>query len=122
MISITDPVIAAQKTISVGTSGSKASLDTNFGNAQSNFTESYGKPRYTLLSEMTADSTHRLVTDALISTWNAKQDPLSNAAALALITNVGGQPYWDGLPWPGGGWRILVYRCMSIDHLRSRSQ
>lgn len=32
---------AAQKTITVGTSGSKASLDTNFGNAQDNFTELY---------------------------------------------------------------------------------
>lgn len=32
---------AAQKTITVGTSGSPASLDTNFGNAQDNFTELY---------------------------------------------------------------------------------
>lgn len=32
---------AAQKTITVGTSGSKASLDTNFGNAQDNFTDLY---------------------------------------------------------------------------------
>ena len=33
---------AAQKTVTVGTSGSKASLDTNFGNIQDNFTELYG--------------------------------------------------------------------------------
>jgi len=33
---------AAQKTITVGTSGSKASLDTNFGNAHDNFTELFG--------------------------------------------------------------------------------
>lgn len=32
---------AAQKTITVGTSGSPASLDTNFGNAQDNFNELY---------------------------------------------------------------------------------
>lgn len=35
--------LAAQQTVTVGTSGSKASLDTNFGNIQSNFTELYGQ-------------------------------------------------------------------------------
>lgn len=34
--------LGAQKTVSVGTSGSKKSLDTNFGNTQDNFTELYG--------------------------------------------------------------------------------
>lgn len=32
---------AAQQTVTVGTSGSKASLDTNFTNIQANFTETY---------------------------------------------------------------------------------
>ncbi len=33
----------SQKTITVGTSGAPASLDTNFGNAQDNFTELYAR-------------------------------------------------------------------------------
>ncbi len=36
-----NPALAAQKTVTVGTSGSQASLDTNFGNTQDNFTELY---------------------------------------------------------------------------------
>ena len=38
---LASPVWSAQKTVTVGTSGSPASLDTNFGNTQDNFTEVY---------------------------------------------------------------------------------
>ena len=38
---LASPGLSAQKTITVGTAGSPASLDTNFGNAQDNFTEVY---------------------------------------------------------------------------------
>ena len=34
------------------------------------------------LSQLTADSTHRLVTDTQISTWNAKQDTISDLATI----------------------------------------
>jgi hypothetical protein len=77
-------------------------LGTYRGNENSMFTELYGRTHYTLLSEMTTDATHRLVTDTLISTWNAKQDPLSNASTLAKITESGGVPLWNGSAWPGG--------------------
>jgi len=42
IIAISSSAQAARKTITVGTSGSKASLDTNFGNANDNFVELYG--------------------------------------------------------------------------------
>ena len=42
LLLVCSSVSAAQQLVTVGTSGSKASLDTNFGNIQSNFTEVYG--------------------------------------------------------------------------------
>lgn len=52
---------------------------------------------------VTQDSTHRFATDAEKTTWNAKQDALTNVATLAKITESAGLPLWNGGAWPGGG-------------------
>ena len=84
----------------------------------------------TYLTPATAASTYApiptgtqlYVTPTQVTTWNGKQNALvagtdyltsasltstyqtklSNSAALALITNVSGAPYWNGSAWPGG--------------------
>jgi len=57
----------AQKTITVGTAGTPASLDTNFGNAQDNFTELYA-------SKHTAETTTTIGT--LVNGATAKTAPV----------------------------------------------
>ena len=42
----------------------------------------------TALSDLTADSTHRVVTDAQISAWNGKQDALTAGNGIDITSNV----------------------------------
>ena len=69
----------AQATITVGTSGSKASLDTNFGNTQSNFTELYANKREKTPSTLYVTSDHtvsesELLTNDFISNYGASDE------------------------------------------------
>jgi len=64
---LASPVWSAQKTVTVGTSGSPASLDTNFGNIQDNFTEVYGTfANYLLTSSIS--STYAPIDDPTFTT------------------------------------------------------
>jgi hypothetical protein len=95
----TNAVIGSGTTIQVkqaatAQSGYLSSTDWNTFNNKSSFSGSYtdlsDKPTIpTALSELSEDSTHRIVTDAEKSTWNSKQagnDNLTSVAALSYAS------------------------------------
>jgi hypothetical protein len=60
LLSLAIPSQAAQQTVTVGTSGSKASLDTNFNHIQANFVELYARPNYINLTSFAGQTPWRL--------------------------------------------------------------
>lgn len=82
----TDPVFSASAAAGI------TSNDINNWDAKSDFSGSYfdlsDKPTIpSALSELSDDSTHRLVTDTQKSTWNAKQDALISGTNIKTINN-----------------------------------
>jgi hypothetical protein len=92
----TSAVIGSGTTIAVQQAdathaGYLSSTDWNTFNNKSSFSGSYNdlteKPSIpTALSELSDDSTHRLVTDTEKSTWNGKQDGHANLTSLSGLT------------------------------------
>lgn len=91
-------VITAETQLSTATTGtgvvvtgltvSNHKITTKMGNITlDNVADGSTRKLPTALSALTADATHRLVTDTEKTSWNGKQDALSNASVLTGITS-----------------------------------
>jgi len=86
----------SQKTITVGTSGSPASLDTNFGNAQDNFTEIYAKN-----AAQDADNAQYREGTIITVSPDGTKDFLNLSAAVASIANPSANNKYTIYIYPG---------------------
>lgn len=83
MLLISTPLMAAQQAVTVGTSGSPASLDTNFGNIQSNFAEIYGITSGLGTAATTASTAYATAAQGLLA--DSALQPAGSGASLTGI-------------------------------------